>query len=174
MKHRFAPWVFLVAAAAQRCSFPDVRLSSRESPIIRTFTTAFPRANNSWLQMGKSRLACREGCLAGLGVAGPESGRGDARHDDRDLDLYPLHHCLSATVTVTAMDIPTVTEDLGSAVSLSLRTVIMAVHSPLSAILSTIRFIIPTFRRAFPIHIDRHFCERAGRFIPISGRTYRY
>src|SRR5258708_39221637 len=57
------------------------------------------------------------------------------------------------TVTVTVMDIPTVTEgDLVSAGS-SLRTVIMAVHSPFSAILSLIPFITPTFHRASPIHI---------------------
>jgi len=59
----------------------------------------------------------------------------------------------TVTVTVPVMDIPTVTEvDLVSAVS-SLRTVIMAVHSPFSAILSTIPFITPTFHRASPIHI---------------------
>ena len=41
----------------------------------------------------------------------------------------------------------------GGGGSPSLRTVIMAVHSPLSAILSTIPFITPTFLRASPIHI---------------------
>jgi hypothetical protein len=59
MKHRFATWVLLCRCRCGNvCSFPDVRLSSRELLTIRTFTTAYPRANNSWLQMGKSRLVC--------------------------------------------------------------------------------------------------------------------
>src|SRR5207248_5573483 len=56
--------------------------------LIRTPTTVGCKwANRAWYA-----ARC---CLPGLGVAGPESGRGDAPSDDRDLDLCPIHLCLS-------------------------------------------------------------------------------
>ena len=96
MKHRFAPWVFLVAAAAvtlllSGCSTVESRIA--DHPDI--YHSLSPRQQqlvaNGQIAPGMPRQAVY------LAWGSPDQKVEGAMRstDDRDLDLYPVHHCLS-------------------------------------------------------------------------------
>ena len=153
MKHRFSPWVFLVAAAAvtllvSGCStvesriaeHPDVyhSLSARQQQLIA----------NGQIAPGMPRAAVY------LAWGSPDQRVEGAMHHQMTESWIYVHYT-SAYPYGYGYGYPYgYGWDRASAVvSSSLRTVIMAVHLPLSAILSSIPFITPTFHRASPIRI---------------------